>query len=195
MAIAGFGMMCAHHWSGPSPHPGPGLPTRLPGAPTVNMPYRPPQTQTNRPHGHRGRAWAFASSAGLRHLYQWCAGKSGRQLDPDRGSGLPTVRSPRCAHEQLDTTAVRARGSEESSFGAARDTDRVLGPHVQAVAATAWAFAPALAAGAVPRRLDRSVPHGHNAFGPKPSATPPGCRTGTRHPSHHTRRKPAHDVE
>ncbi len=98
MANAGFGMMCAHHWSGPNPHPGPGLPTRLPGTPTVNMPYRHPQTQTNRPHGHRGRAWAFASSAGLRHLYQWCAGKSCRQLDPDHGSGLPTVRSPRCAH-------------------------------------------------------------------------------------------------
>jgi hypothetical protein len=49
----------------------------------------------------------------------------------------------RGAHtEQLDTTAGCTRGSEESSFGAARDTDRVLGPHVQAVAATAWAFAP-----------------------------------------------------
>lgn len=65
--------------------------------PTILLGYRRHRPILTRQRGwsparrHRNAARAdgmpFASEAGLRHLYQWCAGKSGRQPDPDRGSG------------------------------------------------------------------------------------------------------------
>jgi hypothetical protein len=195
MAIAGFGMMCAHHWSGPNPHFGPGLPTRLPGAPTVNMPYRPRRrkptdhTDTVGVGGHlpRARVYGIFTSGAPGSLVGNSILTKGRVFRRSGARGAHT--------EQLDTTAVCARGSEESSFGAARDTDCVLGPHMQAVAATAWAFAPLRSPLVLSLDAWSAQYPTAQCLRSEPSATPAGCRTGTRHLSRHTRRKPAHDVE
>ncbi len=155
-----------------------------------------PQTQTNRPHGHRGRAWAFASSAGLRHLYSRCAGKSGRQLDHDHGSGPsdgqePAVRTPNSWIRQPSALA-EARSPPSARPG----TPIVFWDLTCKPSRPPHGYSPTCArhsrCHSTPGPLSTPRPQ---CLRSQPSATPLGCRTGTRHPSRHTRRKPAHDVE